>query len=171
MHVPGYSGSSEVKGFDLIRISARDTWELLIGNARDAVTPLGGRTMTPVSGQPSGMGNPLNLYCWSLAVQNGRLYLGTFDLTTMLKYADPSGRQIAAMLKLPLEQVQALFTIAGGDLYVTKDGDSWRTVTKTGFGHQFDYGFRNIVATPSGLFFGMSNPFYGCELWSARTHR
>ena len=89
----------------------------------------------------------------------------------MLKYVDPSGRQIAAMLKLPLEQVQALFTTVGGDLYVTKDGDFRADGTKTGFGHQFDYGFRNIVATPSGLFFGMSNPFYGCELWSARTRR
>jgi hypothetical protein len=171
MHVPGVSGSTEVKGFDLIRISARDTWELVIGTTRTAVTSRGARTMTPASGQPSGMGNPLNLYCWSLAVQNGRLYLGTFDLTTMLKFADPSGQQIAAMLKLPLEQVQALFATAGADLYVTRDGDSWQTITKTGFGNQFDYGFRNTVATPSGLYFGMSNPFYGCELWRARTHR
>jgi len=171
MHVPGISGSTEVKGFDLIRISPQDTWELVIGNPRTAAAPAGARTMAPTSGQPSGMGNPLNLYCWSLAVQNGRLYLGTFDLTTMLKLADPSGQQIAAMLKLPLEQVQALFTTAGGDLYSTRDGDSWRMLTQTGFGNQYDYGFRNIVAAPSRLYFGMSDPFYGCEVWQARTHR
>lgn len=171
MHVPGVSGSSEIKGFDLIRIAPDDTWELVIGTPRTAVTPLGARTMTAVSGQPSGMGNPLNLYCWSLAVQKGRLYLGTFDLTTMLKYADPSGLRIAAMLKMPVEQVRLLFTTAGGDLYMTRDGESWQTITKTGFGNQFDYGFRNIVATRAGLYFGMSNPFYGCELWSARTRK
>ena len=58
MHVPGISGSTQVKGFDLIRISPWDTWQLVIGDPRTAVTPWGTRMMTPISGKPSGMGNP-----------------------------------------------------------------------------------------------------------------
>ena len=91
MHVPGISGSTELKGFDLIRIWPSGSWQLVIGTPRMAETPAGVRMMSPISGKPSGMGNPLNLYCWSLAVHGGRLYMGTFDLTSMLKFADPTG--------------------------------------------------------------------------------
>ena len=169
MHVPGISGSTELKGFDLIRIWPSGSWQLVIGTPRTAVTPAGTRMMTPVSGKPSGMGNPLNLYCWSLAVHGGRLYMGTFDLTSMLKFADPTGQQIAAMLGLTAEQVQALYAGAGADLYRTWDGRSWGTVTLTGFGDQYCYGFRNIVAAPWRLYYGLSNPFYGCQVWEYRS--
>ena len=73
--------------------------------------------------------------------------------------------QLAAMLGLTPEQVQALYAGAGADLYRTWDGRSWGTVTLTGFGDQYCYGFRNIVAAPFRLYFGMSNPFYGCQVW------
>ena len=125
--------------------------------------------MTPISGKPSGMGNPLNLYCWSLAVKNGQLYLGTFDLTTMLKGFDPTGEKVAVMLGLPLAQVQLLYAGAGGDLYSTWNGCSWTTRTLTGFGNQFDYGFRNIVAARRALYFGLSDPFFGCAVWQVKT--
>ena len=52
----------------------------------------------------------------------------------MLKFADPSGAQVDAMLGLTPEQVQALYAGAGADLYRTWDGKSWGTVTRTGFG-------------------------------------
>ena len=166
MHVPGISGSTQVKGFDLIRVSPWNTWQLVIGDPRAAVTPFGTRTMTPISGKPSGMGNPLNLYCWSLAVKDGQLYLGTFDLTTMLKHSGIPDAQIAVMLGLSVAQVQKLYAGAGGDLYSTWNGCSWKTRTLTGFGNEFDYGFRNIVAAPSGLYFGLSDPFFGCAVWA-----
>jgi hypothetical protein len=169
MHVPGISGSTQLKGFDLIRIWPSGSWQLVIGDPRLAETPAGARMMSPVSGKPSGMGNPLNLYCWSLAVHGGRLYLGTFDLTSMLKFADPTGAQVAAMLGLTVEQVQALYAGAGADLYRTWDGRWWGTVTRTGFGEQYCYGFRNIVAAPYRLYFGLSNPFYGCQVWQLRS--
>jgi hypothetical protein len=169
MHVPGISGSTQVKGFDLIRISPWDTWQLVIGDPRTAVTPWGARMMTPISGRPSGLGNPLNLYCWSLEVKDGQLYLGTFDLTTMLKGFDPTGEKVAAMLGLPLAQVQLLYAGAGGDLYSTWNGYGWKTRTLTGFGNQYDYGFRNIVAAPCGLYFGLSDPFFGCSVWQMKS--
>ena len=121
--------------------------------------------MTPVSGKPSGMGNPLNLYCWSMAVHGGRLYLGTFDLTTMLKFVDPTGKQIAAMLGLTARAGAGAVRGRRRRPVPTWNGRSWGTVTLTGFGDQYDYGFRNIVAAPFRLYFGLSNPFYGCQVW------
>jgi len=74
------------KGFDLIRIRPDDSWELLIGDYVPRLRPPGGADFrVPVSGWPGGFGNPLNLYCWSLAVDNGTLYLGTFDAATFLR--------------------------------------------------------------------------------------
>jgi hypothetical protein len=169
MHVPGISGSTQLKGFDLIRISLWDTWQLVIGDPRTAATPWGTRMMTPISGKPSGMGNPLNLYCWSLEVKDGQLYLGTFDLTTMLKLGDSNGQMLQQLLGLSPAQVTQVYAGAGGDLYSTWNGYCWKTRTLTGFGNQYDYGFRNIVAAPCGLYFGLSDPFYGCAVWQMKT--
>ena len=41
MHVPGVAGSTELKGFDLIRIWPSGSWQLVIGTPRVAETPLG----------------------------------------------------------------------------------------------------------------------------------
>ncbi len=41
MHVPGVSGSTELKGFDLIRIWPSGSWQLVIGTPRMAETPAG----------------------------------------------------------------------------------------------------------------------------------
>ncbi len=88
----------------------------------------------------------------------------------MLKFADPSGAadRRPCWASRP-EQVQVLYAGAGADLYRTWDGRSWGTVTLTGFGEQFCYGFRNIVATPFRLYYGFSNPFYGCQVWDYRS--
>ena len=80
MHVPGVAGSTELKGFDLIRIWPSGAWQLVIGTPRVAQTPGGAKMVAPLSGKPSGMGNPLNLYCWSMAVHGGRLTEGIFVL-------------------------------------------------------------------------------------------
>jgi hypothetical protein len=87
----------------------------------------------------------------------------------MLKFADPTGAQIGAMLGLTPEQVQALYAGAGADLYRTWDGKSWGTVTLTGLGDQYCYGFRNIIATSFHLYYGLSNPFYGCQVYDYRS--
>ena len=67
------------------------------------------------------------------------------------------------------EQLQALLATAGADLYRTWDGRNWSTVTLTGFGDPFNYGFRNLVPQLFRLYFGFSNPFYGCQVWLLRS--
>lgn len=171
MHVPGISGSNQLKGFDLVRIWPSGSWQLVIGDPRRIETPAGSPLVEPVSGRPSGMGSPLNLYCWSMAVHDGRLYLGTFDLTSMLEFSDPTGERVGPMLGLTPEQVQALYAGGGGDLYRTGDGRSWETVTLNGLGDKYCYGFRNLVAAPGVLYLGLSNPFYGCQVWRFRSPR
>jgi hypothetical protein len=168
MSIPGLSGPFAVKGFDLIRISPWDTWALVVGDPRTVATPWGERTLKPLSGQMSGMGNPVNLYCWSLEVHGGRLYLGTFDASTFLMVARDNGIPMGEMLGLTPEQIDALAAGAGGDLYRSWDGVNYRAVTRTGFGDPYNYGVRNMVSRPLRLYLGFSNPFFGCEMWVMR---
>lgn len=169
MSVPGITGAPAPNGFDLIRLTPWDTWQLVVGDPRTIATGTGTKAVTPVSGRPSGFGNPLNLYCWSLAVFNGRLYLGSFDASTFIKVASENGVDLGTMMGLTPEQVQALIAGAGADLYRTWDGRTWTTVTLTGFDDPYCYGFRNLVPGPFTLDMGLSNPFYGCELWRLRS--
>jgi uncharacterized repeat protein (TIGR01451 family) len=74
------------KGFDLIRIAEDDSWELIIGPycpRQPPDVPAG----PPISGWPSGFGNPTNFYCWSLEVKEDYMYLGTFDASPFARYA------------------------------------------------------------------------------------
>lgn len=73
------------KGFELIRVYADDTWELIIGDYLAQKPPGGIPTLRlPKSGWPGGFGNFLNIYCWTLHTANGFLYLGTFDMSSFI---------------------------------------------------------------------------------------
>ena len=47
----------------------------------------------------------------------------------------------------------------GFDLWRTRDGENWICVTHRGFGNPYNFGCRNIVSTPCGLFVGTANPY------------
>ena len=84
-----------LKGFDLIRIDAEDSWDLIVG---DYEVPPERQTVPrgpPLSGWPAGFANPLNFYCWSLEEHCGYLYLGTFDASVFLPYIPPE--QLASL--------------------------------------------------------------------------
>ena len=53
----------------------------------------------------------------------------------------------------------------GFELYCTRDGVHFETVTLDGFGDGFNYGCRTLLATDNGLMVGTANPFYGAQLW------
>ena len=110
------------KGFDLFRIKPDDSWELLIGDYVPRLRPPGGADFRlPVSGWPGSFGNFLNLYCWSLVVDHGVLYLGTFDATTFLRLVptlDPTAwvsltEEQLALVVFGLEQVIGLMESHG----------------------------------------------------------
>jgi hypothetical protein len=161
MSIPGVTGSMAMKGFDLIRIHTSDTWDLVVGDART----LPGHTAQtkPLSLWPSGFANPLNLYCWSLQEFNGQLYLGTFDVSIMLKLAQQAGIPMS-LPGVPDAVVKVLLAEAGADLWKSSDGRWWWPVTLKGFGDQYCYGVRNMVVYNNKLYLGMSNPFFGCKI-------
>lgn len=47
----------------------------------------------------------------------------------------------------------------GFELWRSYDGENWLPVTRQGFGNPYNYGVRNIVSTPYGVFIGTANPF------------
>ncbi len=67
-----------LKGFDVIRISKHDKWELIVGS--EPLIPT-----TPTTGQrnkgayPSGFGNIFNSYCWQIKTLENRLYISSWD--------------------------------------------------------------------------------------------
>lgn len=83
------------KGFDLIRVTKEDQWELVVGGPPIAPTsPATGQRNKALSGFPSGFGNITNAYCWQIQGQGKNLFLGSFDWSVV----------VAELLPLLLEQ-------------------------------------------------------------------
>jgi hypothetical protein len=136
---------------EVIRIHPDGRWELVVGTARDT----DGRTLVPTSGFGPGFDNPCTGYVWSMAVHEGRLYVGTFDSTIFGLWADPRSR---ARWNGPGIEARVAER-AGAELWRTSDGDEWTPVTTQGFGNVYNYGIRTLASTPHGLYAGTANPF------------
>jgi hypothetical protein len=140
----------------LIRIYPDDTWDLVVGDARQ--TPQGYKA--PLSGLGPGFDNFFNGYFWRMVDHQGCLYLGTFDWSVFLPYADKT--RMLPQLKRYIQNVGA-GNIAGSqggfDLWRTRDGVRWIPVTTTGLNNPYNYGARTMVSTPIGLLVGTANPF------------
>lgn len=132
---------------ELIRINPDDTWDLLIGTPRQ--TPDGWKY--PISGLDAGFSNWLNGHIWRMQVYNGRLYIGTMNMST--HFRNVSGA--APVLKPNY----------GFDLYDTTDGWYFTPITLTGFEDKFNFGLRTFADTPHGLFIGTANSCYGLQIW------
>jgi hypothetical protein len=162
--IPGLPNRTGLKGFDVFRIGTNDKPRMLIGNIKPAMPVTKGALRTaPLSGWPSGFGNPLNMYLWSFEVYNGRLYLGSLDQTGMFA-------QIPKMMGAPswLTNLNLGGRIAGADLWQTGDGVVWAPVSLNGLGDSTNYGFRTMRATSNGLVIGTANPFAGCQVWRGK---
>lgn len=141
---------------ELVRVFPDDTWELVVGDARE--TPEG--TLKPVSDLPSGFGNPFAAYAWRMADHNGCLYLGTLDVTTNLPYLPEKSWSDRTRQLVAEYGVEGVFQREGGfDLWRSQDGVSWSAVTRDGFGNPYNFGVRSLVSTPIGLAVGTANPF------------
>lgn len=110
--------------------------------------------MAPKCG-PAGFGNANNRYIWSMASLDDRVYIGTMDMTTTL-LSDPIGS---------IQSIGITPRIAGADLYALDDTGCGKAITTNGFGDPFVYGFRNLLASPEGLYIGGSNPFNKTGGW------
>jgi len=141
---------------EIIRVNADDTWDLIMGDQRT----FEGRDIYPLSGLRAGFGNFFNGYMWTMGVYDGWLYCGTYDWSINLRWsvmesAPPNIKQL--MQEIGTENIIA--TEGGADLWRTYDGENWLPVTKTGFGNAYNWGVRNIVPSPMGLFVGTANVF------------
>jgi hypothetical protein len=121
-----------------------------------------------------GFGNFFNVYTWSMAEYNGRLYIGTFDWSYLLAqgflgiYFDslaippppPAQAQIIANLYSLLQQNQVQFPwyVWGADLYrIGSSAGPAQPEDVAGVGNFTNYGIRNMIHG-SGLYLGMANP-------------
>lgn len=132
-------------GTQLFRFDTNDKWERVMPPKLASGTLEEGL---------NGFANPLNLYLWRFAVQNGKLYAGTFDASIAFGGSDL------------LEQLN-LWNPSGFDLYSTYDGKLWFPESLDGFGDQWNYGARVLITNPDNgdLYLGTANPFYGCQVW------
>jgi hypothetical protein len=166
MSLPYLSGTPAMKGFDIFRVSTDDKWQLLVGNKTPTKPVTADATRTAISGWPSGFGNPLNLYQWSMEVHKGRLYAGTFDASVFLTYLKEYGTPDGITLPPGADTLINLSPYtAGADLWSTSDGVYWFPHTINGFGDTHNYGFRTLLSYNDRLWAGLNNPFDGCEVW------
>ncbi|MCK5858858.1 MAG: hypothetical protein KAG72_05885 [Abyssibacter sp.] len=166
---------------EVIRIHPDDSWELIVGESR--ITPQGARY--PLSGFRPGFNKFFNGYVWRMGVHAGRLYVGTFSWAQLLpycpihKWGEEGQRRIAKM------GVDWFVNNMGGcDVWSTADGIHWDCMTRNGFDNECNWGIRQILSTPYGVFIATSNvlapdraikrngkweyvhnPRGGCEIW------
>jgi hypothetical protein len=78
------------------------------------------------------------------------LYLGTFNWSTLLHVVNDMNLAVPDY---------------GGALFRTADGTHWSSVTATGFGDGYNYGFRTLQNTPFGVFAGTARLVGGLQIW------
>jgi SAM-dependent methyltransferase len=169
---------------EVIRVFPDDSWDLLVGAPR--ATPDGMKA--PLSGLSPGFDNYCNGYSWRMAVHEGWLYVSTYNWAVFLPYLTFDGAPEAVGKFVEDRGEYALAAEFGGaELWRTRDGRRWVPVVRDGFGTPFNFGFRNLVSTPGGLYIGSANPFGpmiavqtdegwtyepnergGCEVWLGR---
>jgi hypothetical protein len=143
-------------GAELIRINPSGSWDLVVGDERD--TPQGYKK--PLSGLRAGFGNLFNGYIWKMAVHDGWLYAGTMNWSIILRFLQWERSPDRIRHFFESIGVENLISHQGGfHLWRTKDGENWLPVCRQGFGNAYNYGARNLISTPHGLFVGTANPF------------
>jgi hypothetical protein len=141
-----HSGDFNAQGAELFRVNTDDSWDLIVGEAR---TLPDGTMITPLSGLGVGFGWNYNNHIWRQEVFDNRLYVGTFDESTQLRFDN-------ATFLAPEE---------GFDLYYTDDGVTYNLINKVGFGNKFNDGVRSLLTTPYGLFLGTANQYFGLDVY------
>ncbi len=169
---------------ELIRIWPDGNWDLIVGDSR--MTPHGYKHA--ISGYLPGFDNLFNGYFWRMCEHEGWLYMGTFEWSALLGYANRrSWPQPFTNIVNHVTPKMILDHHSGFDLYRSYDGDNWVPVTNNGMSNPWNIGLRTLVSTPYGMFIGTANPFGpkimpldghyyvdnprgGCEVFFARTH-
>lgn len=121
---------------ELIRVTADDRWELIMGRPRCSAHGL----QVARSGLGCGFDDNWNAAIWSLASANGQLYVGTNNWRIRdraQRNSDPK--------------------CGGGQLWSSMDGNNWEAVDTSGFGNPYNMGVSRLLGCPLGLVAGLSN--------------
>ncbi len=138
---------------EVLRVNPDDTVDVIVGDRDDS-----GRE--PLSGLTSGFGNFFNGYMWAMTRHNGWLYCGTYDWSVTLRWSKLDGANARVQKLMDLIGIENIVDAEGGaDLWRTADGENWLPVSRKGFGNIYNWGIRNLVSTPEGLFVGTANVF------------
>jgi hypothetical protein len=141
---------------EMIRIHPDGDWDLLVGDSRN--TPYGYKHA--LSGYLPGFDNFFNGYFWRMCEHQGWLYMGTFEWSALLGYANRSSwPQPFTNLVNHVTPQAILENHSGFDLYRSHDGENWVPVTTNGMSNPYNIGLRTLVSTPHGFFLGTANPF------------
>jgi len=155
------AGGPLIRGADMIRIHADDSWETVVGPGS-------------VGGVGSGFDKRTNAYLWSMEVHKGYLYCGTWDAASFVpvtkRYLPDIRRSVYEFL-FGLYAAQGaptafdILTGNGAELYRTADGVDWEAVFTDGLGNPDNYGVRSMEVLGGKLVLGMSNIDEGLEIW------
>lgn len=141
---------------EVVRVWPDDSWELLVGHAR--VTPDGIRY--PLSGLAPGFDNLFHGYVWRMCVHDGWLYVGTFCWANLLPYLPTHVWPEDVMVMVRRWGMDRLaYHHGGSELWRTRDGVRWERAVRNGFDNPYNWGIRNMMSTPHGLFVATANPF------------
>ena len=138
---------------EVLRVNADDTVDLIVGDRDD-------EDREPLSGLSAGFGQIFNGYMWAMGSHDGWLYAGTYDWSINLRWARLDATPPKIRKFLEAVGVEDIIRADGGaDMWRTADGENWLPVTRRGFGNAYNWGIRNLVSTPGGLYVGTANVF------------
>lgn len=145
---------------EILRVNADDSWDLIVGDRDDRADLSGGGAREPLSGLKAGFGQFFNGYMWAMGVHDGWLYCGTYDWSITLRWAlfDQAPERVQRLMRR-LGPERIIAGEGGADLWRTADGENWLPVCRQGFGNPYNWGIRNLLSTPHGLFTGTANVF------------
>ena len=137
---------------EIIRLYPDGSWEIVVGNPRQG--------KQPISGLRAGFNNYFCGYIWRMGIHDGWLYVGTMDWSVILRYSHLEEKPARISRLMAKTGVEDFINYQGGfELWRTYDGENWLPVCRQGLGNPYNYGGRNLVSTPHGLFVGTANPF------------
>jgi len=157
----GWYNNQGIPISELIRVDRRGRWQIVAGAPRTVNGVLRG----PVSGLGDGFYNMFSAHFWRMEDYDGALYVSTNDWSYLVKTAFPG---LEPWLAGSIQS--ALAGEYGFDLWASCDGRDWFPVTRDAFGqsNMLDFGGRNLVSSPAGLFVGSANHPQGAKVWRSR---
>ena len=151
----GWYNQNTVPSSEMIRISPRGQWTLVVGNPRMLRS---GLTVYPTSGLGDGFFNLFSAHFWRMAVQGGGLYATTNDWSYLVQ----TNKEWAWLQSLLAGEL-------GFDLWATCDGNDWFAITRDAFsGNEYNFGGRTLQPDgPNGtnLYIGTANQSQGTTIF------